>query len=397
MAEGNAAAWASENTGDLTRAAGNASRAKAGRSDFNIAAHGLRGIAALMVFWGHLLGGTARHIYDSDPSYARTVEAMWHLGTAGVVLFFVISGFVIWPSVVRYSPGQFALRRFMRLYPLFLALTLLFMGLNLATNAYPHLNDAKTIAAALSFTNIFVGTEQLTPNAWSLSFEVMFYALTCATVFFTLHRPSRAGMIVSGAICLCFLLVFPIACFFLGGIAVRLLHDRGITPPAGMAPFLEVIALICFALYASMSWFAYVPADFANPIALMILSSSLIYFYLAVLPTSLTTLCLRSSQTLYIGTVSYSLYLVHPYTYYLCRMAFDRLGLFTEHQLASMTLFFAVTTPVTLIATHFVHKTVEMMPYRWAFGQKIYRGRASDTQVAREADTDRRAPSAAEG
>src|SRR5690606_4351233 len=102
-------------------------------------------------------------------------------------LFFVISGFVIWPSVVRYSPGQFALRRFMRLYPLFLALTLLFMGLNLAANAYPHLNDAKTIAAALSFTNIFVGTEQLTPNAWSLSFEVMFYALTCATVFFTLH------------------------------------------------------------------------------------------------------------------------------------------------------------------------------------------------------------------
>jgi len=396
MAEGNAAAWAAGESREPPQEAGTMPRRKARGSDFNIAAHGLRGIAALMVFWGHLLGGTARHIYDSDPSYARTVEAMWHLGTAGVVLFFVISGFVIWPSVIRYSPGQFALRRFVRLYPLFFVLTLLFLTLNLATHSYPHLNDPRTVAAAFTFTNIFVGTEQLTPNAWSLSFEVMFYALTCAAVYYAVHRPSRIGMAVTGAICIGFLLVFPIAAFFLGGIAVRLLHDRGIAPPSLLAPFLELAALACFALYASMSWFAYVPADFANPIALMILSSSLIYFYLAVLPNSLTTLCLRSSQALYIGTISYSLYLVHPYTYYLCRMAFDRLGLFTDHQLASMALFFAITTPVTVAATHFVHKTIEMMPYRWAFGQKIYRAPSSSEGQEAGQDQDQTASGAAE-
>lgn len=377
MAEGNAAAWA---TGGSVAARQSQPREKPRSSEFNIAAHGLRGIAAMMVFWGHLLGGTARHIYENDPSYGRAVEAVWHLGTAGVVLFFVISGFVIWPSLVRYSPSQFALRRFLRIYPLFFTLTLLFVALNMATDLYPHLNNVRTIIAGLTFTNLFTGTEQLTPNAWSLTFEAIFYALACGVVYFTIHHPSRTGITVMGAVSLAFLLVFPIASFFLGGIAIRLLHDRAITPPVWMARALEPLALLCFGLYASMSWFAYEPADFANPVAVMILASCLIYFFLAIPETSLTTMCLRSSNALYVGTVSYSLYLVHPYTYYMCRMLFDRGGLFTDDQVQSMILFFIVATPVTLIATHFVHKTVEMMPYRWVFRQKIYRAARPDDE-----------------
>ena len=346
--------------------------------EFNIAAHALRGIAAMMVFWGHLLGGTAKHIYADDPGYLRAVEGFWHLGTSGVVLFFVISGFVILPSVIRYRPGQFAFRRFVRLYPLFVALSLLFVALNWATNLYPELNDIATIAAGFLFINIFIGTEQLTPNAWSLSFEVMFYALTCLTVYFVIHRPSRVGLGLALALCSIFLLIFPIAIFFLGGVLIRLLYDRGIALPPWVARPLEVIAAVCFVRYATMSWFAYVPADFQNPIALKIIVSSLCYFYLALPRTSLTTLCLRSSEALYVGTVSYSLYLVHPYTYYACRLIFDRLGWFTDNHLVSMLLFFGVTTPITLAATHLVHRTIEMKPYEWTFRQRIYRGAAPD-------------------
>lgn len=354
-----------------------AAKASGGSAEFNVAAHGLRGVAAMMVFCGHLLGGTAKHIYDADPSYFRTVEPMWHFGTAGVVLFFVISGFVILPSVVRYSPGQFALRRLVRLYPLFLVLTLLFIAMNAATNLYPNLNNITSIAAGLTFLNIFVGTEQLTPNAWSLSFEVMFYTLTCLGVYFIVHRPNRIGLAIAAAICLAFMVVFPIACFFLGGIVIRILYDRGIGLPAGLARPLELIAALCFAYYASLSWFAYAPSDFANPIALKIVISSLCYFFLAVPRTSLTSLCLRSSQALYLGTVSYSLYLVHPYTYYLCRMLFDHLGWFTNEQYISLLLFFGATIPITLIATHIIHRTIEMKPYEWVFRQGIYRNAAS--------------------
>jgi peptidoglycan/LPS O-acetylase OafA/YrhL len=82
---------------------------------------------------------------------------------------------------------------------------------------------------------------------------------------------------------------------------------------------------------------------------------------------------------LYIGTVSYSLYLVHPYTYYLCRLIFVQVGLFTSNVFLSMTLFFVVVTPITLVATHLVHITLERWPYAWFFRQGIYRERRTLT------------------
>src|SRR3546814_16593896 len=48
--------------------------------------------------------------------------------------------------------------------------------------AYPDLNNWPTILAGVTFTNLFWHTEQLTPNAWSLTFEVIFYSLTCLAV-----------------------------------------------------------------------------------------------------------------------------------------------------------------------------------------------------------------------
>lgn len=380
MAEGDMLALPGEAMQGVPRPANDAGTRRRGRTtgstEFNAAAHGLRGVAAMMVFWGHLLGGTAKHIYADDPSYGRFIEPPWHFGTAGVVLFFVISGFVILPSVVRYSPGQFALRRLLRLYPLFLVLSLVFVGLNAATGLYPKLNDLPTILAGLTFVNIFVGTEQLTPNAWSLSFEVMFYALTCLAVYFVVHRPNRTGLLLAALLCIAFTGVFPIALFFVGGIVIRLLHDRNIALPPWLSRPLELVALACFVRYASMSWFAYVPADFANPTAVKILASSLAYFALAVTPGSLTHRCLGSPTARYLGTVSYSLYLVHPYVYYLGRLLFDRMGLFTDDHLLSMILFFAAVTPVTLLVTHVVHRTIEMKPYEWFFHQKIYRAPA---------------------
>src|SRR3546814_18173638 len=79
----------------------------------------------------------------------------------------------------------------------------------------------------------------------------------------------------------------------------------------------------------------------------------------------------------YLGTVSYSLYLVHPYTYYAMRMLFVEMGLFTNHIVLSMLLFFLVTTPLTLLVTHVVHHMVELGPYKWLFQKRIYRFRGT--------------------
>ena len=101
--------------------------------------------------------------------------------------------------------------------------------------------------------------------------------------------------------------------------------------------------------------------------------STIGYFYFAVQPGSLTTAASRHPWLVWLGTMSYSLYLVHPYTYYATRLAFVKLGLFADNWLLSMALFFAVATPLTFALTHLAHRVLEVRVYQWFFDQRIYR------------------------
>lgn len=343
------------------------------RAGFNPAAHGLRGIASMMVFWAHLLGGTAEHVYADNPFYVSLVWAPWSFGAWGVELFFVISGFVILPSIMRYSLGEFALRRFFRLYPLFFVFTLLFVVLNGLTNAYPALNSSTAIVAGFLFLNLFTHTEQLTPNAWSLTYEVMFYTLA-ATGYFFFRRRNRIGTAVLVLASAAFLFRYPIAIFFLAGAAVRLVHDADVRPPAQLARPLEVLLASACILLAATHRFGFSQGDMASPWAWALMAATPAYFYLAIQPDSISSAAFGNRTIGYLGTVSYSLYLIHPYTYFGTRALFDRLGLFTDNWALSMALFFLVATVVTLGATHVGHKLFEIGPYRWFFKQRIYRG-----------------------
>jgi peptidoglycan/LPS O-acetylase OafA/YrhL len=91
------------------------------------------------------------------------------------------------------------------------------------------------------------------------------------------------------------------------------------------------------------------------------------YFYLAVQEGSLTERLLSNRPMVYAGMVSYSLYLVHPHMYFVVRTLFTKYHLFTDHVLASMTLFALVTVAVTLPATHIVHIFLERWPYQRFF------------------------------
>lgn len=344
-------------------------------AEFNAAAHGLRGIASLMVFCAHMLGGTAEHIYANSPEYVELIYRPWQFGRWGVELFFMISGFVILPSVVRYTPAQFALRRFLRIYPLFFVFSLIFIALNLLTDTQPAMNDPWTILACLTFLNLITGTDQLTPNAWSLTFEVIFYALTALIFYFLKRKPSEiyaAGAII---LALIFLIMFPITIFFILGIGVRLLFDRGLIPGGRWAHAAEILFAIGCLIFASADWFLYTPSDFSNPLVYAIIVSTAGYFGLAVSKDSLTTRIFSGKAITYLGVVSYSLYIVHPYTYFTCRNLFQHFGIFDLGWKIGIPLFFLVTTPITLIVTHAIHHALERYPYQWFFRQRVYRNR----------------------
>lgn len=319
------------------------------RSDnsFNTAAHGLRGIASLMVFFAHLLGGTAEHIYQSNSAYVTGIAPYWNFGTFGVCLFFVISGFVILPSAIRYSPAQFAARRFLRLYPLFFALSLLFIVLNATTNFYPKTNNLISVLAGLTFLNLLFRTEQLTPNAWSLTFEVWFYVFTAAFVFFAIRRPNKLGIVILSLLSILFIVRYPIAMYFLAGGLIRLAHDRSEWISRGRHRIAEGAALAACVFLSTRGHYNYHLSDFQNKDVPLLVAATALYFCLAVSRNSLTALVLGNRVLRYFGTVSYSLYLVHPYTYYLTRAAFRHAHLFTGNILLSMSAFIAVTCALT--------------------------------------------------
>ena len=341
--------------------------------EFNVAAHGLRGVAAMLVFFAHLMGGTAEHIYAADRAYVDIVRPFWNVGTFGVELFFVISGFVILPSVVRYSLREFALRRFLRIYPLFFAFSLLFVMLNLALNAYPKINEPVAVFAGLVFMNLFTGTEQLTPNAWSLSFEVMVYIGTALIYYFAVVRRNVVATVAMIALAAAFWMRFPITSYFLLGLVVRIVHDRQMFLPLLIARTFEAVAFVSMVWLASIDHYEYVWADLSRPAVIPLIIATGTYFYLAVHARSLTAWLVGNRIALYLGTVSYSLYIVHPYIYLPMRLAFDRLGWFAADPFLSLALFALAVTPPMLAATAVVHATLERWPYAAFFRQAIYR------------------------
>jgi peptidoglycan/LPS O-acetylase OafA/YrhL len=349
---------------------------KGSGSEFNVAAHALRGIASMMVFVAHILGGTAEHIYEKFPNYVALIQAPWFLGRWAVGLFFVISGFVILPSVLRYTPREFAWRRFMRLYPLFFFCSLVFIVLNTATNAYPKTNSIEAVFGGLLFLNLLTGTEQLTPNAWSLTFEVIFYIFTCVSVYFWVRKRNVVIALILAVVALLFMLRYPAAIYFFFGVVIRIFYDHLYKEnrqwPIHGSRAAEAALFVIAIVSGSMYQFVNAPIDLGVPLAHLIMTSTIAYFLLAVGPNSLSGEILNYRPLLYLGTVSYSLYLIHPYTYFACRKLFEKFHLFGENWLVSMSLFILVATPVTLAATHIVHLVFERGPYNWVFHQRVY-------------------------
>ena len=92
------------------------------------------------------------------------------LGAAGVDLFFVISGFVIARVAPGREPGQFAIDRFWRIFPLYWLLSLPWLAIAYA-------RDLDTPWRTLTHLTLipFEAIPYLRPG-WSLLYEVLFYA-----------------------------------------------------------------------------------------------------------------------------------------------------------------------------------------------------------------------------
>jgi exopolysaccharide production protein ExoZ len=141
----------------------------------------LRGFAALLVLASHAL---LYPLVERELAYGR-------LGWLGVILFFVISGFimVVVTGEGRFSAPAFLRRRFIRIVPMYWGFTLVAAALALAapqlfkTTVY----DAGQLILSLLFVPFFNpvsgGIHPLYKLGWTLNYEVFFYVCFAALAF----------------------------------------------------------------------------------------------------------------------------------------------------------------------------------------------------------------------
>ncbi|MGH3794332.1 MAG: acyltransferase family protein [Pseudonocardiaceae bacterium] len=150
-----------------------------------------RAVAASVVVYGHIVGLWLPSHHISTPVVGvidRVFRIPLHLtqnfAHLGVVLFFLVSGFIITHTGVRQRHREFAVKRLLRIYPplavaVVLCTALITFGLQPLTTG----QDA-TITPVTMLTNATLVNYLLVPQvvligvAWTLIIEMIFYGLT---------------------------------------------------------------------------------------------------------------------------------------------------------------------------------------------------------------------------
>ncbi|MBB2909512.1 peptidoglycan/LPS O-acetylase OafA/YrhL [Streptosporangium becharense] len=142
----------------------------------------LRGLGALAVLLEHLL-----------PWFAPALRPYWfNLGMYGVLVFFLVSGYIIPVSLERRGDVRaFWISRLFRLYPLYL---LVAAGVLLTAFWLPVREevprDLSSVSAHATMLLDVVHLGGLADTMWTLSYEMVFYLVVTALFVAGLHRGS---------------------------------------------------------------------------------------------------------------------------------------------------------------------------------------------------------------
>lgn len=353
----------------------------------------LRGLAAATVMVHHALravgGGSWTWALSEVPLNAR----------AAVVLFFVLSGYVLGLSLMRRGLDAsgvmtFYIRRAFRIYPaLWVALLLgaAYFWLvqpipssAMAPWAHNHYNPARL--GTVSLIGSVVGVDNfLLPTAWTITVEIGASLLLPAIVFVMLRWPGRTPLLL--------LALLPIGLFT--GPALRQV-------PFYIGAFALGAALACLPLARSLR-----PVRAASLAAATVLLFSQLVLpsgygdWLAMLAETLASAVLvagivahrvgwmRARALVALGDWSYSLYLLHlPVVYIVVRLA-DNAGLIGTERDGAAVLVALVVATITVPLSALTFRYVELPGI--AAGTALLRGLRSRSAAARGGAPDVRA------
>ena len=316
---------------------------------------GLRGLAVLLVFLVHYSSQMEPRVLPGSTT-ARVSDALFTIGNTGVDLFFVLSGYLIFGTLIARRQPFFAFmrRRIVRIYPTYVVVFLLYVGLSVAYPAESHIPAAPVDAAAfllLSFCLVpgLILIQPLIAVAWSLSYEMTFYLLLPLLVTFgSLRRLSwTTRAVVFGVIAIIlFALAQPIGprmrfVMFIAGIFVHeLLHHRRVEPP----PALVVVAALVLGLLSTATPWIGPVGGFAGTLVLFFVFGLLCYTCFAA-PGRGVARAFSWTPIRWLGNMSYSYYLIHGLS---LKAAFMILNRFDPPEARGFGYFIALLAPAFL-------------------------------------------------
>jgi peptidoglycan/LPS O-acetylase OafA/YrhL len=292
---------------------------------------GLRGVAACWVVLMHYREITPTRVWQFP-----ILDQVIANGAYGVDIFFVLSGFIMchvysrsfstdlrWEQVYRFMTYRLA-----RIYPVHLA-TFVFMlalfaarSVTTGSGGLPDRYDPVTFFTTLTLTNAWVPGLQ-TPNmpAWSVSAEWFAYALFPALCLFLSSRKWAPTLCVAAGLGLAFFKPFGSDCLthvlsgFLVGMATHRIAPMAYWIAAARIAGLGITtAIVCWAQVAD------------PPVELGLLLFAALIVALTN-PRDHLSHFLSLSPTVYLGEISYSIYMVHWPVRVIIRNSLQMLGL----------------------------------------------------------------------
>jgi peptidoglycan/LPS O-acetylase OafA/YrhL len=328
----------------------------------------LRGLAALAVAWFHFTHG------NKDFLQPGWLHSSGNYGWLGVEAFFVISGFIIPYSLwrgdfqLREHWKTFILKRIIRLDPPYLATIMLIIVLAYASTVAPGFRgEAPSFSFAqltlhLGYLNALFDYDWLNPAFWTLAIEFQFYILAASV--FPLVGHDRRDVRIATVVAMCGItwgykylgfdtrLVFAWLPLFAMGIATFWLHSNRVR----WKTYLAVVGGLTAVCYQT------------SGLDISVVSCS------TALVIALGHICnFGNSRVLtFIGTISYSFYLLHVPI----GGRVINLGTRLEPTLFNQSLTLAAALLISVFASWCMYRVVERPAQRWSSALRYERSNA---------------------
>jgi exopolysaccharide production protein ExoZ len=285
------------------------------------AMEGLRGLAVFLVFLVHYATLVSRQTTDST-AWTAVLHGMVRIGHSGVDLFFLISGYVIYGTLIS-KPWRFSTffrRRVQRVYPAFLAVLAIYLVLSAMVPSVSRIPAPAWTAVSYVLANMLLlpgifPIEPIITVAWSLSYEMCFYlAMPTFVVCLGMVRwPSEtrerfflALAVLLGAACVIWDGPGRLVFFLAGAILFDYSRRSPSRAPSAIATLLCLVAGWAVVLIPIAE-----PFDSAVWLAALFISFFVLCFSCFADLTSPISRVASWTPARWLGNMSYSYYLIH--------------------------------------------------------------------------------------